>query len=122
MPTNQQNGHTEKPVLAFWENRGTAVFDDEAPNGQIIGYNDVTTGSAIFPNAEAAYDNFDPETMNRLSVKALEDLPPVLAAAPELLEALKFMVRDIKCCGHDVEIYKTAMNRAFAAIAKAEKG
>lgn len=111
---SQKHTPGQDAVIGFWENRGTPVFDDEAPNGQIIGYNDVTTGSKIFPNAEAAYDYFDPETMNSLTVKAIKDLPQPLAAAPELLEALKTLVAALDAP------YPIDDTTARAAIAKAE--
>lgn len=46
----------------------------------------------------------------------------LIAAAPELLESLQFMLRDLGCCGKDWEMYQTAIKRAQTAIAKATKG
>ena len=46
----------------------------------------------------------------------------LIAAAPDLLEALEFIVNDTPMQGEDAELTTTGYNKACAAIAKAKGG
>jgi len=114
--TTQNAKHTPGP-WRVGRNGGCVVSDTPSENAipgsdAVEYYGGHLIGESI-TKANAAFIAAAPETA--------AELERVKAVNKKLVEALEFVVRDINCCGKDVEIYATALAKARAALSRAEK-